>query len=98
MSMDFDMGAVPADEAETPSESEAETNYARACAALELASGSPEAMASAATEFHVSLQKDDSALVTIGDVEVSVSAEQIDTEVPSALAEIESAEPLDGAA
>ena len=96
--MSMDPNIAPPDEPEAPSESEAETNYARAIAALELASGSPEALAAPSTEFMVALNSDGSAVVSIGDVDVNVSAEQIDAEMPEELAEIEAMEPMDGAA
>lgn len=104
MSMDPMAAAAPPAAAEPEGDaadgSEAEQNYARACAALELASGSPEALAAPATRFVVELQDDDSAVVTIGDVEVAVTAEQIDAEAGEELAEIDGGAPdgMDGAA
>lgn len=88
------IGDAPPDEAEASAESEAETNYCRACCALEIASGSPEAMSAPASTFMVELADDGSAVVSIGDVDVNVSAEQIDAEQPEELAEIEAMEPL----
>lgn len=103
MTMDAMGGAPmppPAKDSKPENDSSAgEKRYAQACAALELASGSPEALAAAADadEFSVKFAGDD-ATVKIGDVEVSVTADQIAGEVGEEMTEIDDAAPLDGAA
>ncbi len=94
MSMDPMEGALDAaPEEEAPAEDAGQKRYAQAIAALELASGSPEAISAAdgADLFSVSFSGDD-ATVTIGDVDVAVSADQIAAEVGEEMAEIDEME------
>ena len=73
-----------------PAGNAGEKRYAQAIAALELASGSPEAIAAAdgADSFSVSFSGDD-AVVSVGDVDVNVSADQIAGEVGEEMTEID---------
>jgi len=99
MAMDMTLPGAPppapgGDEPESGDEASGEQALAAASCALELAAGSPEAMAAAADaeDFMISFDGDGNALVTIGDVEVNVTADQIAEHIDEETAEIETIE------
>jgi hypothetical protein len=90
--MTMDAMGAPAD-AGAPAQDSGDAGqkrYAQAIAALELASGSPEAIAAAdgADSFSVTFDGDD-AIVSVGDVDVTVTADQIAGEVGEEMTEID---------
>lgn len=93
MSMAPEFGAPDAAPAEDAApKSESKKNIARAIAALEIASGSPDvqtAAGDAMAEFAISPNSDGGYLVSVGDVDCEVPADMVDAEVPEELAEID---------